>query len=145
MPSDERQGSPSHPEPPADDDQKTSGLGTPEEPATEACRIAHEAGSEIVSKLGPTLGRSQRMKALVALRRVLFPPKRPGRKRKELVTAAHRNWKDGVRGLALFRVHIPGWEKHSRWRRKTEERALMDAIHTRDRRERKRTANKNAG
>jgi hypothetical protein len=40
-----------------------------------------------------------------------------------------------MRAEALYRAHIPGWEKHSKWRRKHEERALMDAIRSRRRRE----------
>jgi hypothetical protein len=129
--------------PVANHEPKPSGFGAKEieiqadQAAAEACRIAQDAGLRIVSQFGPALGRKARMKALGALRRVLFPPRRPGRKCKEAVTRAHIDWKNGLRGVALYRAHIPGWEKHSSWRRTAEARALMDAIRTRDRRERR--------
>ena len=125
---------------PAEAVQKIDVFGTPNpSPVAEACRQAHDAGYRIAAEFGPSLSPSDRRKVLITFRRTLFPAKRPGRRRKETVTAAHRNWKNGMRGLALYRTHIPGWEKHHRYRRQSEARALMDAVHTRDRRERKRT------
>jgi hypothetical protein len=50
------------------------------------------------------------------------------------VTAALADWKAGIRGVALFQKHIPGWQKHNRYRRMAEEKRLMDAIRSRDRR-----------
>ena len=104
----------------------------------EACAIAKEAASVAVSRLGPSPDRRQLHKLLSAFRRVLFPVKPPGRRRKEGITAAHRDWKNGMRGVELYRKHIPGWEKHSRWRRAGEQRALRDAIRSRERRDRQR-------
>ena len=81
----------------------------------EACAIAQEAASVAVSRLGPSRDRRERQKLLTAFRRVLFPIRRPGRRRKEEITAAHQDWKNGMRGVELYRKHIPGWEKHSSW------------------------------
>jgi hypothetical protein len=86
--------------------------------------------------LGSLLDPSDRRKVLIAFRGTLFPARRPGRRRKERITAAHQDWKNGMRGLALYRAHIPGWERHNRYRRQSEARALMDAVRTRDRRRR---------
>ena len=122
-------------------ESKGSGSGTPDPSlVAEACKRAHDAGSRIAVDLGSSLGPSDRRKVLITFRRTLFPAKRPGRRRKDAVTAAHRDWKNGVRGLALYRAHIPGWDKHHHYRRQSESRALMDAIRSRERRERERTA-----
>jgi len=122
---------------------KPDGFGTTASVA-EACKRAHEAGSQIVADLGPVIGPTERRRILVAFRRELFPPGRPGRRRKETITAAHRDWKNGMRGPALYRTHIPGWEKHNRYRRQSEARALMDAVRTRNRREQNRHLNDKA-
>ena len=115
-------------------EQKTDGLGKPDDAAGEACKRAQEAGAWIVADYGPVLSHKDKAKAVTLFRRALIPPKRPGRKPKEAVTAAHRDFETGMRGSALYRAHIPGWEKHNRYRRKYEERALMAAINTRKRR-----------
>jgi hypothetical protein len=109
----------------------------------EACKRAQDTGAGIVAELGALLAHGDRRKVLSSFRRILFPPGRPGRRPKETVTAAHRDWKNGVRAPALYRAHIPGWGKHNRYRRQSEARALMDAVRTRDRRERKRTVRQN--
>jgi hypothetical protein len=67
---------------------------------------------------------------------VISPGKRPGRRRNAGITAAHRDCKNGMHGLELYRKHIPGWERHNRYRREVEARRLMDAIRSRERRER---------
>jgi hypothetical protein len=41
-----------------------------------------------------------------------------------------------MRGVALFRKHIPGWDKHNRYHRIGEQKELLDAIRSRYRRER---------
>lgn len=120
---------------------KGSGFGKPDpSPVAEACNRAHDAGSRIAVDLGSSLGPSDRRKVLITFRCTLFPAKQPGRRRKDAVTAAHRDWKNGMRGPALYRAHIPGWEKHNRYRRQSEARALMDAVRARNRREQKRAA-----
>ena len=113
---------------------KPSGSGTPDsQPVAEACKRAQDVGVAIVADFGEALARRDRSKVLSTFRRILFPARRPGRRPKETITAAHRDWKNGVRGPALCRAHIPGWEKHGYYRRQSEARALMDAIRTRER------------
>ena len=122
---------------------KPDGSGTLDSsPLAEACKRAQDAGVAIVADLGEALARRDRSKVLTPFRRILFPARRPGRRPKETITAAHRDWKNGVRSLALYRAHIPGWERHSHYRRQSEARALMDTIRTRERREQERKTRK---
>ena len=102
----------------------------------EACAIAREAAVRAMGCLGPTPDRRLLQKVLAAFRHTIYPVKRAGRRKKEQITVAHRDWKNGMRGLELYQKHIPGWEKCSHWRRKGEARRLMDAIRSRERRER---------
>jgi hypothetical protein len=92
---------------------------------------------EIREQLGESLTREDYLRVARAFRSAVVPKRKPGRRRQAHVTAALADWKTGIRGEALYRAHIPGWEKRGKWRRKHEERALMDAIRSRDRRERK--------
>jgi hypothetical protein len=130
-------------------DQESKGLpeGTEPEskpdvfaPVDEACKRAQDAGGAIVTEFGAVLAHRDRNELLTAFRRILFPARRPGRRPKETITAAHLDWKNGMHGPALYRAHIPGWEKHNRFRRQCESRTLMEAIRTRERREQERTA-----
>src|SRR5579864_4950155 len=102
-------------------------LGTSQDQMGRACAIARESGQRIANELGIALARRERLKVVSTFRRILFPPKRPGRRRKEAITAAHRDWKNGLRGPALFRRHIPNWERHNHFRREYESRRLMTA------------------
>jgi hypothetical protein len=77
------------------------------------------------------------LKILRAFRVELIPPARPGRRRKKAITEAHRDWKAGIKKIDLYRKYIPGWEKAGEWRRKGTARKLMDAIRSRERRERR--------
>jgi hypothetical protein len=99
-----------------------------------ATKAAVEAGQQI-AKDSWALTRRERLGVANAFRRHVLLPGRPGRKRSNRITAAHADWKTGMRGVALYRKHIRGWEKHNFWRRKSEARTLMDAIRTRERRE----------
>lgn len=112
-------------------------LGTSGGQVERACEIARESGQRIADELGIVLARRQRLKVVSTFRRILFPPKRPGRRRKEAITAAHRDWKNGLRGPALFRRHILNWERHNHFRREYESRRLMSAIQSRERRARR--------
>jgi hypothetical protein len=76
-----------------------------------------------------------RQKVVIEFRHGLFPTGRPGRKRKEVVTAAYCDWRDGLRGPELYRKHIPNYASHNYYRRRVEARRLMSAIHARQRRE----------
>jgi len=74
-----------------------------------------------------------------AFRAGVVPRRRAGRRPKPQVTAAYLDWKAGTRGVALCVKHIPGWVTHDRYRKIVERKALMDAIRSRHRRERKST------
>ena len=113
-------------------------FGGAEQPMDKACALAKETATRILVEFGPTMRRGDRIKILSAFKRRLIPASRSGRRPKETVTAAYRDWKAGMRGVELYRKHIPGWDKHSRWRRRVEQEALRAAIHTRKRRERQR-------
>jgi hypothetical protein len=95
-----------------------------------------ETGRFLAREFG-ALDRPARLKLMKALRSELIPRKPPGRKRRKEITAAYADWKLGMRGLALFRKHISGYDKLSQWRRREKSRALMDAIRTRRRREKR--------
>jgi hypothetical protein len=112
---------------------ETSGFGT-RDAGREASRIACNSAARIASQLGDLLGRSELLKALAVFRRTLLPPRHPGRRRQERITKAHEDWKAGMPRVALYRAHIRNWEKHNRYRRGAEEKALMDAIRSRERR-----------
>ena len=101
----------------------------------QACAIATEAAARALGALGPSPDRRLRQKVPVAFRHGVFPVKRPGRRRKEGITAALKDWKEGMRGVELYRKHIPEWERHNRYRRSYEARRLLDAIRSRERRE----------
>ena len=103
---------------------------------TKATRAATDAGQQIATSY-LDLTRRERLNVVNAFRRQLIAPGKPGRKLSSKITAAQLDWKQGMRGIALYRKHIRGWDLHHYWRRKVESRALMDAIRTRERRERK--------
>ena len=95
--------------------------------------IATEAGQRI-ARYHSHLDRRERMRIATVFRRQLIPPRKPGRKRRKEITAAHADWKLGIHGVELYSKHIPGYERMSRWRRKSESRDLLDAIRSRERR-----------
>ena len=64
----------------------------------------------------------------------LAPSGSRGRKRRKEITAAHADWKNGMRGPELFEKHIPGFKTMSQWKRRVKKRALIDAIRSRERR-----------
>jgi hypothetical protein len=119
---------------------QSDGIDSVEEALKEACRIGEGYAARILSQFGALLGRKERVKVTSAFRRRLLPPRRRGRRRTKRITEALEDWMAGVRGVAFYRVHIPGWEKHNIYRRRAEEKALRDAIRSRERREQKRRA-----
>jgi hypothetical protein len=110
----------------------------PPDPLSMACKLGAESAERIASQFGSLLDRGDRQKVCRTFDRTLLPRRRPGRKRKKSITVAFEDWKAGVRGTALYRKHIPAWDRHSHWRRRGEQRALMDAIYSRERRDRRR-------
>jgi len=84
----------------------------------------------------PDLGRRELLRIVTAFRRALIPRQRRGRRPSKEITAAHADWKCGMCGVALYRKHIVGFDRMSRWKRQGKSRALMEAIRSRERRSR---------
>jgi hypothetical protein len=94
---------------------------------------AIEAGKQIAQQCSD-LDRPARLRIAAIFRRQLIPPRTPGKKRRKEITAAHADWKLGIRGKELYCRHIPGFDRMGRWRREAKSRDLMDAIRSRERR-----------
>jgi len=103
---------------------------------TAAREMTTQAAHDIRRQFGEGLSREECLRLVSAFRAGVVPRRRAGRRPKPQVTAAYLDWKSGTRGVALYRKHIPGWEKHNRYHRIGEQKALMDAIRSRTRRER---------
>jgi hypothetical protein len=114
-------------------------LGTASSPAERAAQgraAAIEAGQRIAQEIGH-LDRRELHAIVQAFQSQLLPARKPGRRRNKEITAAHADWKSGLRGVALCQKHIPRFDQMGRWRRRAMIRALMDAIRSRERRARK--------
>jgi hypothetical protein len=101
-----------------------------------AKEMTTRAAHDIRRQFGAFLTRDESVRLVSMFRAGVVPRRKAGRRPNAQVTAAYLDWKAGIRGLDLYRKHIPGWQKHGEWRRKGEKRALMDAIRSRRRRER---------
>lgn len=125
----------------AEPTSETDGFGKAD-PAPEMLKqavvLASQSGKSVAELLPSRASRGDRMRAVRAFRSALIPKNKPGRKPKGLVTAAHAAWKQGLRNVQLYSRFIPNWAKMSQWRQKAAERALMAAIHSRERRARMR-------
>ena len=86
--------------------------------------LAHE------EKLSSTV----RREVTSAVRRALLPRGKKSNSR----DSAYDDYKRGMRGLPLYRKHIPGYEKLGPWRRERAQRQLRQALAKRAERERKR-------
>ena len=84
------------------------------------------------------LNRSEFVRLAQEFRSAVVPKRTPGRRPDSRITRAYQAWKDGKRGVALLREHVPRWEKLGYYRRRSEERKLMAAINSRWRRDRNR-------
>jgi hypothetical protein len=82
-----------------------------------------------------------RLRILTAVRCAILPKRTPGKKKDNRLDKAFGDYKAGVRGLELYRAHIPRHDKMSRWRRQAEERRLVKNLQKRSEREKKRDAN----
>jgi hypothetical protein len=105
----------------------------------QAMAVATEAGQEIARRFA-SLNRRQRLTLARVFRRQLLPPGKPGRRRSKEIDSAFADWKAGMRGVDLYRKHIPRFVGMGYWKRKVKTRALLEAIRSRDRRERNRNA-----
>jgi hypothetical protein len=101
------------------------------------CKVAADAGRSILEQYEPSFDRCARLRIVHAFRSALIAERKPGRRPKAAITAAYESWRAGLRGLALYKRHIPKFDGMSRWRRKAEQQRLMDAIHSRHRRVRR--------
>jgi hypothetical protein len=90
---------------------------------------------KILTGHGDELNRSERIRLLQWLRGGLIVQKKAGRRPLIRVTRAYQAWKEGKRGVAWFREHIPRWAKLGHYRRKEEQRKLLAAINNRRRRD----------
>ena len=71
------------------------------------------------------------------VRRQIVPRRKPGPKGSRL-NAAYCDYRAGLRGLPLYRKHIPGHDKMSQWRRTFTEKRLLNALQQRASREKRR-------
>ena len=117
-------------------EQKASVSGTAE-PIREGLPLAEVSATEAGQRIArdyPHLDRRGRLRIVGTFRRQLIPSRKPGKKRRKEITAAHADWKLGMRGVELYTTHIPGYDRMSRWRRESKSRDLMDASRSRERR-----------
>jgi hypothetical protein len=82
----------------------------------QANAAATAAGAEIARDFAKA-SRRQRLRLANTFLRQLLPPRKGGRRNTERITAAHADWKAGVRGLELYERHIPGFRKMSYWKK----------------------------
>jgi hypothetical protein len=83
------------------------------------------------------LARTSRLGLLSVLRSEVLGKRKPGRKRSEQVNRAYPDYKAGLRGLALYRKHVPNYHQLSRWRRREEGNKLLKNLQKRAQREKK--------
>jgi hypothetical protein len=95
----------------------------------------HQLAAHDIRRQHGALTRDECLRLVSAFRAGIVPRRRAGRRPKPQVTAAYLDWKAGMRGVTLFRKHIPGWEGHHRYRKIGEQKTLMDAIRSRSRRQ----------
>jgi hypothetical protein len=117
----------------------------PAKPTSEALAAAKEKAlrigqREFREEFGESLTRDEWIQVVRAFGSAIVPKRKAGRPRKAQVTAALADWKAGMRGVDLYRKHIPGWQSHNRYRRMAEQKSLLDAIRSRRRREHARSA-----
>ncbi len=113
------------------------GKGGPSaEAVAKAKEIAVDAARQIQAAVRPTIERRDALRIVSAFRSTLIPQGRRGRKQKTAITAAHADYTNDMRGMELYRKHIPRFADMGYWERKGKARRLMDAIRNRARRSR---------
>jgi hypothetical protein len=125
----------------AEEPSGLDGIASQQAELDEATIIAERAGQEIAARF-PNLALHQRRRVVTALRRQLFPPGKPGRRRSKEITAAYADWKAGMRGVAFYRKHLFRFDRMGHWQRMVKTRALMDAVRARNRREQRQATSK---
>lgn len=90
---------------------------------------------------GEGLPHAARLKVVAAVRHAIIPKivakNKTRSKKRQRLDAAYADHKAGVRGLELFRKHIPNLAKLSRWRRRIEQNRLLKALQKRAERDKK--------
>lgn len=109
----------------------------PQAQFAEAVAIAQQVGRDLATKCCNVAPRLRR-KVVGVFRRQLLPPGKPGPKFKKEITAAFVDWQAGLRGIALYRKHVPGFNQMSHWKRRGKMHALREALRARARRQEKR-------
>jgi hypothetical protein len=94
------------------------------------------AAREIRASSRQAFERRDALRIVSAFRSTLIPHAKRGPKLKAMITAAHGDYNGGMRGVALYRKHIPRFDRMGHWEREVRTRSLMDAIRTRERRAR---------
>ena len=105
------------------------------QPVSEPLAGAIEALRQTAEQEGLT--HAARINIVAIVHHAIVPKRSPGPKDRRL-DAAYAEYKVGVRGLRLFRKHIPDYGKLSRWRRNEKQNRLLKALQKRAERERKR-------
>lgn len=98
----------------------------------QAKSLVTEFARNLATEFGD-LDRPARLRLVNITRRELLRAKPRGRKPDPRITAAYEDWMKGMRGVALYRKHILGYDQMSEWRRRGESRKLMEAIRSRRR------------
>ncbi len=111
-----------------DEEAQTAGGIIPEDVRTQINRL-HEAVDR------ERLPRGVRQEIIATLRHAMLPRRR--RKTDPRIDAAYADYQSGMRGLEFYRKHIPNHGAKSHYRRRSDERRLMNSIHQRLSRERK--------
>ncbi len=89
--------------------------------------------------------RPKRLRTARFIHRRLVPPKGPsGRPRQRRLDAALVDYENGVRGVALYKKHIPNWDRLSKWQRRIAQERLSNALTKRRTRRRKALARRKA-
>lgn len=97
--------------------------------------FARRLGEITRREFGRVLNRREFIQVAQEFRSAVVPRRTPGRKPSTRVTRAYADYQAGKHGIALYREHIPGFEKLGPRGRRTQADKLMAAIRTRRRRD----------
>ena len=84
-----------------------------------------------------------RLRVVAAVRGLIVTRGKPGKRKDARLDRASVDYEAGMRGLKLFRKHIPGYDKLSHWRRGLQQRRLMGALQQRVSRSKKKRHRRN--
>jgi len=112
--------------------------------------VIPEAVQDILVRLRKTVEEAGlpcavRLRVVAAVRELIVTRGKPGKKKDERIDRAYADYTAGVRGLKLFKKHIPGHDRLSHWRRSVEQDRLMAALQQRASRNKKRQRHQRQG